>query len=91
MTRRDETCGQTSGMADCGEVYESLFELLDGETTAERRAVLRAHIEACPGCFAKLGIEEEIRELMRRCCCTHAPVTLREKIVLRLRIERYRG
>ncbi|MCK7662105.1 mycothiol system anti-sigma-R factor [Corynebacterium sp. CCM 9185] len=91
MTQQNENGGHMPDMADCGDVYESLFELLDGEATPERRAVLRAHIEACPGCFTQLGIEEEIRELMRRCCCAHAPVTLRQKIILRLRVERYRG
>lgn len=81
-TRDDDICG-----SDCSKVYASLEELLDGEVTRERRAVLRAHIEACPECFEQIGIEEEVRELMRRCCCTPAPETLRQRIIVQLRIQ----
>ena len=74
-------------MAHCAEVYESLFELLDGEVTAQRRQLLVAHLEACPACFEKLGIEKEVRDLIRRCCVTCAPLSLKERIVIQLRIQ----
>lgn len=72
----------------CEDVYDSLFELLDGDCSHQRRAELRQKIESCPGCFSQLGIEEEVRALVRRCCCEAAPPTLRERVSIQIQTMR---
>lgn len=72
----------------CEEVYASICELMNGDLTPRRRAELKRQIEACPECVRTLGMEEEIRRLMRRCCCESAPSGLRQRITTSIRITR---
>lgn len=76
---------------DCEDVYEALFLLLDGHMDPVEARRLKEQVLACPACFEKLGIEQEVRALVRRCCGVHAPVTLRERITVAIRIEQRRG
>lgn len=81
-------CGSPHECSDeCDAAYESLARLLEGECGPSEREALRRHVEACPECFERLGIEEEVRELVRRCCCTQAPPRLRETITFKMRVE----
>lgn len=76
-------------MCNCSDAYETLRRILDDRScTPETRAELRRRIEACPECFERLGLEEEVRELLRRCCCTQAPTTLYERISVSIRVQR---
>ena len=71
----------------CEEIIEELNELLDGACNEDRRKRLLAHIEACPRCVEAYGIENETRELLKRCCCSPAPERLQLKIKLAIREE----
>ncbi|KAA8959003.1 mycothiol system anti-sigma-R factor [Mycobacterium sp.] len=72
---------------DCGEVIAEVWTLLDGECTAETRAKLRRHLEECPGCLRRYGLEERIKALIAtKCRGDKAPERLRER--LRLEISR---
>ncbi|AZA12929.1 mycothiol system anti-sigma-R factor [Corynebacterium choanae] len=73
---------------NCQEVYEALYELVYESVSETRRVQLVAHINDCPGCLEKIGLEQEVASLLRRCCCEPAPPTLREKVLLRLQIAR---
>lgn len=67
---------------------EALYRLLDGDYTGEEEArVLRNRVAECPDCWESLSIEEEIRRLVRTCCCSEAPARLRETIVFKMRVE----
>ena len=70
---------------NCEGIDRTLYELFDGECTAERRELLIAEIEKCPGCFEKFGIETEVRQLVRQCCCSEAPSELKESISIKIR------
>lgn len=77
---------------NCTDAYASLRRILDDASCSpESRAKLRAQVEACPECFRVLGLEEEVRALLRRCCKTQAPVSLYERITVSIRVERGRG
>ncbi|MFV8381092.1 mycothiol system anti-sigma-R factor [Corynebacterium hindlerae] len=74
---------------NCADAYSLLAELLDGECCETTRAELRSRIEACPHCFEKLGIEEEVREILRRSCAAQAPLRLRQQISVSIRVQRF--
>lgn len=76
----------------CREAMEKLFELLDGELTAERERSVRAHLAECPGCLATADFEERFLKAIHNArdgkCC---PGKLRDKIVQALRAEGWTG
>jgi len=73
--------------ADCAEVIAEVWTLLDGASTAETRQKLRQHLEECPGCLRRYGLEERIKALIAaKCRGDKAPEGLRER--LRLEISR---
>ena len=80
MSRDDCNC-------DCSEVYASVYELVYGRCHGPRRDELIAHIDNCPGCLEKLGIEQDVAEIIKRSCCEQAPAHLKERIVVRLRVH----
>jgi anti-sigma factor (TIGR02949 family) len=72
--------------ADCAEVIAEVWRLLDGECTAETRQKLRQHLEECPGCLGRYGIEERIKALIAtKCRGDKAPEGLRERLRLEIR------
>ena len=73
----------------CAEVIAEVWTLLDGECTSETKARLREHLEKCPGCLRRYGVEEQIKSLIaRKCSGDKAPPMLRERV--RLEISRTR-
>ncbi|MBZ8176893.1 mycothiol system anti-sigma-R factor [Corynebacterium poyangense] len=72
----------------CNDYTESLWELLDAGRSESECQRLREHIQQCPECYAQLLTEEQVRELVRRCCCTPAPVELRQRISMQIRVTR---
>lgn len=77
----------TSKQCDCNctDAVTLLGELLDGNCSPATQQQLRAQIASCPHCFERLGIEEEVRALLRRCCHEEAPVRLRRQISVSIR------
>ena len=72
--------------ADCAEVIAEVWTLLDGECTAETREKLRQHLEECPGCLRRYGLEERIKALIAaKCRGDKAPEGLRERLRLEIR------
>jgi len=71
----------------CEDSYALLAEILDNECTEEKRLLLEHQLEACPKCFRILGIEKEVRNLLRSCCHESAPSTLRQRIVTSIHVS----
>lgn len=67
-------------------IEEFVIEARAGRPSSETRDVLQRSVEDCPECVETLGIEEEIRALLRMCCCEPAPVELRARITRQLRV-----
>ncbi|HIW96210.1 MAG TPA: mycothiol system anti-sigma-R factor [Candidatus Corynebacterium gallistercoris] len=80
-------CQDHSGDVNCDELLEVLYEFVDGGGTPEARARLQHHADACPSCLQQLGIEQQVRQLLRSCCAQQAPVELRARITTQLRVE----
>lgn len=73
---------------DCGGAMERLFDLLDGELTAEREREVRSHITSCPDCFTHADFEQRFLAALAAARAAHcAPGTLRMKVMAALRIE----
>lgn len=74
------------GRLDCRGAMERLFDLLDGELTAERERSVRAHITACPGCFAHADFEERFLKAVRRArAMDPCPAEVRARVLDALR------
>jgi anti-sigma factor (TIGR02949 family) len=73
------------GAADCGDALRRLHEFLDGELTAERRHLIRTHLDACACCLEAFDFEAELRVVISTCCRDDAvPEGLRLRVVAAL-------
>lgn len=86
----DNPCS-ASGKSECDELVEVLYEYIDvktgdceGEQYRRVRARLEQHVDECPSCLEALGIEQQVRELLRSRCGGQAPQELRGRIVTSL-------
>jgi mycothiol system anti-sigma-R factor len=67
--------------ADCREVLEEVYLYLDLECANRRREVIRQHLDECSPCLREYGIEQEVKELVGRCCGAEtAPDELRQRL-----------
>lgn len=77
---------------DCRKAAEKLYDLLDGELTAEVEQKLRAHVSGCPHCFTVADFEQRflaaLQKLKERGCC---PEALRTRVTESLRSAGFRG
>ena len=63
---------------DCREVLEEVYLYLDGEMDAERRHLIREHLDECSPCLRQFGVEQEVKLLVaRRCGGDRAPESVR--------------
>ncbi|MGV0868859.1 mycothiol system anti-sigma-R factor [Corynebacterium kalidii] len=77
--------------SECDELVEVLYEYIDvkngdceGEQYRQVRARLERHVDECPSCLEALGIEQQVRELLRSRCGGRAPQELRGRIMTSL-------
>ncbi|MGV0409788.1 mycothiol system anti-sigma-R factor [Corynebacterium resistens] len=79
----------------CEELLGVLYEYVDGDGGCEAREELQRHVDECPQCLQALGLEQQVRQLLRSCCSQPAPSELRARITTQLRvryeIRRYEG
>lgn len=75
----------------CVEAQEHVWEVIDGEMSADDCARIRAHFEACPPCDEVYHNERKVKDVVARACgCESAPQDLRGRVtalIVRLRIE----
>lgn len=84
--------GQGPGQhSECDELVEVIYEYIDvktgdceGEEYRRARARLEQHVDDCPSCLEALGVEQQVRELLRSCCGGLAPTELRGRIMTSL-------
>lgn len=70
---------------DCSYALQRVFLYLDGEIGEVDAAEARRHIAECTPCLREYGIEEEVKRLVRRSCCSEpVPAGLRSRIMVRL-------
>lgn len=65
---------------DCNDALRELYEFLDGELTAERRELIREHVERCNPCLEAFDFEVELKQVIAAKCRVECPDELRERI-----------
>ena len=67
-------------MPSCREIDPLVTPYVDGECTAAQRAIVDAHLAACPPCRQRAEAEANARQTLRaRCCQPSAPEQLRHR------------
>ena len=70
---------------DCSEILERVFFFIDNELPNADCSEIQHHLEECGPCLAKYDLERTVKTLVARSCSEHAPETLRDKVLLRIR------
>lgn len=65
----------------CEQALAHLDEYIDCEMSQVDTGRLEAHINSCETCQAEVGLEQKVRELIRRSCMEQAPESLRERVL----------
>lgn len=86
MTSMDEP-----SFEDCRQVVHRLYHFLDGELTEERRAGIRAHLDACQPCLEAFDFEAELRQMIAMRCRDRVPDHLRAKVAAAIAHESSRA
>lgn len=77
--------GDPSHPTDCSEVLDHLYEYLDREMPDGDCDKFREHIDECSPCLEKYGLEQSVKQLVKRCCGQdEVPSDLREKVLERI-------
>jgi mycothiol system anti-sigma-R factor len=78
------SCGNPHA-TPCSDVIEHLYEYLDGELSPVEKAKFKEHLDECVPCLRKYGLEDVVKNLVKRSCSERAPEELREKVLLKIR------
>ncbi len=70
---------------DCSKVIHQIFTFIDNELEQADCAVIQQHLDECGPCLAKYDLERTVKALVARSCSEHAPDSLREKVLVRIR------
>jgi len=74
------SCGEPHEI-ECGEILTEVYLFLDLECTDARRALIQHHLDECSPCLREFGIEQEVKQLVARCCGSdQAPGELRDRL-----------
>ena len=74
-------------MGDCDDALHELYTFLDDELTAENRARILHHLDACHDCLEVFDFEAELRIVIAAKCRDEAPPGLLDRIRARLASE----
>lgn len=78
------SCGEPHDK-DCSEVLDRVFSFIDNELQSADKSEIQEHLDECLPCLQKYDLERTVKALVARSCSEHAPDTLREKVLLRIR------
>ena len=70
---------------DCSEVLERVFFFIDNELPNADSSEIQHHHDEFGPCQQKYDLERTVKALIQRSCAEHAPETLRDKVLLRIR------
>jgi mycothiol system anti-sigma-R factor len=62
-----------------------MFFFIDNELDQADCAEIQQHLDDCGPCLQKYDLERTVKALVQRSCSEHAPDTLRERVLLRIR------
>ena len=78
------SCGEPHDK-DCSEVLERVFSFIDNEMENAGKGEIQRHLDECGPCLQKYDLERTVKSLVARSCSEHAPESLRDKVLLRIR------
>ena len=78
------SCGKHHD-TDCSDVLERVFSFIDNELPTADYEAIQTHLDECGPCLQKYDLERTVKALVARSCSEHAPETLRDKVLLRIR------
>ncbi len=78
------SCGEPHDR-DCADVLDRVFYFIDNELADADQSEIPHHLDECGPCLQKYDLERTVKALVARSCSEHAPETLREKVLLRIR------
>ncbi|HET6627930.1 MAG TPA: mycothiol system anti-sigma-R factor [Nocardioidaceae bacterium] len=78
------SCGEPHDK-DCEEVLERVFFFIDNEMENADKGEIERHLDECGPCLQKYDLERTVKSLVARSCAEHAPESLRDKVLLRIR------
>ena len=78
------SCGKPHDK-DCSEVLERVFHFIDNEMEQADSSEIQEHLDECGPCLQKYDLERTVKALVARSCTEHAPESLRDKVLLRIR------
>ena len=78
------SCGKPHDK-DCSEVLERVFYFIDNEMEQADSSEIQEHLDECGPCLQKYDLERTVKALVARSCAEHAPESLRDKVLLRIR------
>ena len=67
-------------MDDCNDALHELYEYLDGELTASRRATIAHHLTACGECFEAFDFQAELKQVIAHKCRDEVPESLKARV-----------
>jgi len=79
-----KSCGDP-GDGHCQEILERIFFFIDNELEQADCQEIQQHLDDCGPCLEKYDLERTVKALVQRSCSEHAPETLRERVLLRIR------
>lgn len=77
------SCGEPHE-TPCSEVLDKVYLYLDGEADDHDHDHIRLHLDECSPCLRKYGLEQAVKALVARSCAEHAPVDLRDRVLLKI-------
>lgn len=70
---------------DCDEVLARMFSFIDNELDEADCTEIQQHLDDCGPCLQKYDLERTVKALVARSCTEHAPDTLRQRVLLKIR------
>jgi mycothiol system anti-sigma-R factor len=62
-----------------------MFFFIDNELEKADCDQIQRHLDDCGPCLEKYDLERTVKALVQRSCAEHAPETLRDRVLLRIR------
>jgi mycothiol system anti-sigma-R factor len=70
---------------DCVEALARLEFFIDQELASADLDQIRQHLDDCAPCLEIADLERAVKALVARSCTEHAPDTLRQRVLVRIR------
>ena len=78
------SCGDVN-KPECADALARLDFFIDNELAQADLAQIKQHLDDCAPCLQAHDVERIVKALVARSCTEHAPDTLRQRVLVRIR------